>query len=176
MYIFDYSLKEGIPMIALEIQDTKDFMNKLLISPIFDHFCLIEATIATNQTVTIDGKINEDFFSQEELESLSLFNTWEVVKPLCFQVIKGNRTPLHFKITLTLSPSNIENVLKSAKLDYNAEQVKGLLLNLRYDGKKVTCITGTSMNIFTMDKRLEQHWDSLTEKFFKKNEIISTQL
>lgn len=163
-------------MIALEILDTKDFMHKLLISSVFDHFCLVEAVISTSQTITIDGRLNADFFSTDEQETLAPYNSWESVKPLCFQIIKGKRPPLHFKITLTLSPSNIDNVLKSAGLELTPEQVKGLLLNFRYDGNKVTCITGTSLNIFTMDKRLEQHWDSLTGIFFKKSKIISTQL
>lgn len=163
-------------MIALEIQETKDFMNKLLISPIFDHFCLVEASISTYQTVTIDGKVNQDYFSSEELDGMTPYNSWEKVKPLCFQVIKGNRTPLSFRITLTLSPDNIKNVLRSLNLNLTTEQVRGLLLNIKYDGTKVTCVTGTFLNIFSMDKQLETEWDTLAEKFLKKNQIISTHL
>lgn len=163
-------------MIALELIDPKDFMNKLLRTPIFDHFCLIEATIATFQTVSIDGSINKDYYSTEELENLTNYNTWEKIKPFCFQLIKGNRTPLSFRITLTLSPENIANVLQSLKLEFTTEQVKGLLFNLKFDGKKIICITGTSLTIFTMDKRLEHEWDSLAEKFLKKNQIIYTHI
>lgn len=163
-------------MTALEILDTKDFMNKLLLTPTFDHFCLIEASIATFQTVEIDGRINRDYYSSEELEELPPYSYWEKIRPFCLQLVKGKRTPLNFRITLSLSPNNIANVLLSSGLEFSPEQVKGLLLNLKYDGKKVTCITGTSLNIFTMDKRLEQEWDSLAEKFLKKNQIASTQL
>lgn len=163
-------------MIAIEIQETKDFMNKLLLSTVFDHFCLVEASICTYQTVTIDGNVNKEYYSEEELTDMPPYNSWEKVKPFCFQLIKGNRTPLNFRITLTLSPDNIANVLHSAHIELTPAQVNGLLLNLKYDGNKVTCITGTSLNIFTLDKRLEQEWDSLAEKFFKKNQIISTHL
>lgn len=163
-------------MTVFELPDTKDFMNKLLLTQIFDHFCLVEATIATGQTVIIDGKINADFYSSEELASLPPFQRWEKMKPFCLQWIKGDRTPMHFKITLTLSPDNIENVLQASRLDYSLSQIKGLLLNLKFDGNKLFCTTGISWNIFTMDKRLEQEWDSLTSLFFKKHQIISTRV
>lgn len=163
-------------MTVFELPDTKDFMNKLLLTPIFDHFCLVEAVISTGQTVVIDGKINADFYSSEELEALPPFQYWETIKPFCLEWIKGQRTPLYFKITLTLSPENIENVLRSAQLAYSSEQIKGLLLNLKFEKNKLFCTTGISWNIFTMDKRLEQEWDSLTSLFFKKHQIISTHL
>ncbi len=163
-------------MIALEIQETKDFMNKLLISPIFDHFCLVEASIATYQTVTIDGRVNRDYYDTEEQSNIPPYNSWEKVKPFCFQLIKGKRTPLSFRITLTLSPDNIVRVLSSLNLELTHQQVRGLLLNIKYDGSKVTCITGASLNVFTLDKQLEQEWDIMAEKFLKKNQIISTHL
>ena len=151
-------------------------MNKLLLTPVFDHFCLVEATIATGQTVVIDGRVNTDFYDPEELESLPPFQYWEKMKPFCLQWIRGSRTPLHFKITLTLSPDNIENVLHSSKFDYSLQQIKGLLLNLKFDRSRLFCTTGISWNIFTMDRRLEQEWDSLAGLFLKKHNIISTHL
>lgn len=163
-------------MIALQLLETKDFMNKLLLTDTFDHFCLISATISTFQTVDIDGKVNTDYYSSEELEEMPPYNTWARIKPFCLELIKGKRTPLSFRITLTLSPSNIENVLQSIDIGISAEQVKGLLLNLKFDGEKILCTTGTSLNIFTLDKRLEQEWDSLAEKFLKKNHIAAMEL
>lgn len=161
-------------MIALQLEETKDFMHKLLLTDIFDHFCLVEAAISTFQTVTINGKVNKDYYSSEELADLPPYNTWEQVRPFCFELMKGKRTPLSFRITLTLSPSNIENVLRSVDVGLTADQVNGLLLNFKFDGGKVLCTTGTSLTVFTMDRRLEQEWDTLAEKFMKKNNIIST--
>lgn len=163
-------------MIALELQDTKDFMNKLLLSPAFDHFCVVEATIVTYQTVAIDGKTNKSYYDDEDPEGQLPYNTWAKIKPFCVQLIKGRRTPLSFRITLTLSPDNIANVLHSIHSDLSPQQVQGLLLNLKYDGTKTTCITGISLSTFTLDKSLEQEWDALAVKFFKKNQIVSTQL
>ena len=42
---------------------------------------------------------------------------------------------------------------------------------LKYDGQKLQCITGTAMNLFTMDKSLDQAWDTMVQKFFAQKEI-----
>ena len=48
-------------MIALSIIDVKDFMNKLLIGEVFDRFFLVEASVTTFNTFTIDGRLQQDF-------------------------------------------------------------------------------------------------------------------
>ena len=55
-------------MIALQIQDIKNFMSKLLLSQTFDHFLLVEGSITTFNTFRIEGRVHKDFFSEEELE------------------------------------------------------------------------------------------------------------
>ena len=52
-------------MLALKISDIKDFMNKLLIGEVFDHFSFIESSITTFNTFTIDGKLQHDFFDTD---------------------------------------------------------------------------------------------------------------
>ena len=52
-------------MLALKISDVKDFMNKLLIGEVFDHFSLVEASVTTFNTFTIDGKLHHDFFDTD---------------------------------------------------------------------------------------------------------------
>ena len=42
-------------MLALKITDVKDFMNKLLIGEVFDRFSLVEASVTTFNTFTING-------------------------------------------------------------------------------------------------------------------------
>ena len=56
-------------------------------------------------------------------------------------------------------------------LDFELEDVRGLYINLKYDGQKLQCITGTAMNLFTMDKSLEQAWDVMVQRFFTQKEI-----
>ena len=49
-------------MLALTIIDVKDFMNKLLIGEVFDNFSLVEASVTTFNTFTIDGQTPAGFF------------------------------------------------------------------------------------------------------------------
>ena len=57
-------------MLALELTDIRDFMNKLLRSEIFDHFLLQEGVITSAASYVIDGHINKGFYSAEELEEI----------------------------------------------------------------------------------------------------------
>ena len=48
----------------------KSFMNSLLVGDTFDKFLLEEASITTFNTFTIDGHIQKDFYSEDELTTL----------------------------------------------------------------------------------------------------------
>ena len=56
-------------------------------------------------------------------------------------------------------------------LSYSEKDVQGLYLKFKYDGTLLTCTTGTSMNLFTLDKSLEQAWDKMAQRIFAKQEI-----
>ena len=80
-------------MTALQITSMKNFMSQLLISDTFDVFLLEEAVIGTANTFTIDGRINQEFFSGQEQESevpALEFRPWNEIKGLCFDLIQGN--------------------------------------------------------------------------------------
>lgn len=162
-------------MVSLQISGLKGFMNKLLLTPTFDHFLLAEAAVTTYNTFYIDGHLQKDFFTKEELEDPTFadraFSYWEQVRPFCLELMKGRKTPLGFKIVFQLSRSNTERLLQKAQLPYAAHDVNGLFLNLKYDGSTLNCITGTSMALFTLDKSLEHKWDSMVQKFFLKQGI-----
>jgi hypothetical protein len=88
---------------------------------VFDQFLLSEAVIVTGNTYTIDGHINLDFYSsddiallkQEALDKDRIFSAemvrWEKTKHFCFECIKGSRLPLSFKISLCLAPENVDS-------------------------------------------------------------------
>lgn len=162
-------------MTSFQILDIKGFMSRLLLKDTFDHFLTVEADITTFASFSIDGRLKKDYFTQEELEasggSQTPFAFWSQVRPFCLDLIKGKRTPLGFKIVFALSPSNTEKLLSQSAASLNLSDVEGLFLNLRYDGQRLSCITGTSLNLFTLDKSLERTWDEMVEKFFKKIEI-----
>ena len=102
-------------MIALSIIDVKDFMNKLLIGEVFDRFFLVEASVTTFNTFTIDGRLQQDFFDTDTVamhKSNSIeYSLWRDVKPYCFSVIRGRRTPLNFRIVLQLSHKQTQQIL-----------------------------------------------------------------
>lgn len=156
-------------MIALHLTSVKDCMSHLLLSETFDNFLFIEGEIITFNTFTIDGFNQNQFFSEEE--SVLEFSFWKHVKDYCFSIIKGKKTPLSFKFIFSLSPSNIARLIEQNHLDFQPDQVQGLYLNLRYDGNMLQCITGTSLKTFSMDKSLEQAWDSMVQKFFSQKNI-----
>ncbi|MBO6015329.1 MAG: hypothetical protein J6P60_01920, partial [Lachnospiraceae bacterium] len=44
--------------------------------------------------------------------------------------------------------------------------LKSLLLTVRYDGKRITCTSGTAYTTFVMDKTIDAIWDrALTASF-----------
>ncbi|MBQ6815480.1 MAG: hypothetical protein IJP13_08080 [Lachnospiraceae bacterium] len=170
--------------INIPSSDIKKLMNCLLVKETFDNFLLEEATITTYNTFTIDGHIHSDFYTTDELEALTdrALSTWRMIKPHCFNLIKGSKLPLRFKIVLKASASYTEKLLSDNPCGLALKDVGGLYINIRYDskhgmsGEEVTtatldCISMASLNIFSMDKTLEKTWDGVCEKFI--NELIS---
>ena len=162
-------------MIALQVKEVKSFMGKLLGSSCFDSFLLEEATISTYNTFHIDGHMNRDFFSSEEWDDPELraddFSAWKNVRPLCFDLIKGKKTPSGFKFILHLMPRFIPGILKAGETDITADQVKALVLTCKYDGSGLTLVTGTAFHTFIMDKSVDVLWDRTVRTFLTKKGI-----
>lgn len=161
-------------MIALHMLEIRDCMSKLLLSDIFDAFLFIEGDITTFNTFHLDGYLKKDFFDTEE--ALSRFSSreyslWKEVRTLCYTIIKGKKTPLGFKFVFCLSGENTSRLLVQEGLSFSPEDVRGLYLNLSFDGSTLHCVTGTSMNTFTMDKSLEHAWDTMVQRFFKQKQM-----
>ncbi|MBS6397220.1 MAG: hypothetical protein KH452_08730 [Clostridiales bacterium] len=160
-------------MIALQIADIKSFMKKLLLSESFDRFLLLEGSITTYNTFHIDGSLQRSYYTREEQENLGerTLSFWGEVRPFCLELIRGKRTPLAFRFTFRLSSGNVERLLSQTGIQIPAEQINGLLMNLRYDGHSLQCTTGTSLAVFTMDKKLDHAWDDMVQRYFRQMEI-----
>lgn len=154
-------------MIALQITSMKQFMNQLLVSDTFDSFLLEEAVISGANTFTIDGHINQDFFYSEDgiPEDLPEFRPWSEIKSLCFDLIKGKRTPLFFRFVLHLMPEKATGLLTKEGCDVDPAQVKALVLNIRYDGSKAVLTTGTAFHTFLLSKEPDNIWDKSLQKY-----------
>lgn len=157
-------------MIALQFSEVKECMTKLLLSETFDSFLFIEGEIVTFSTFTIDGFLKKEFFEKEMIPDRD-YALWREIREYCFSIIKGKRTPLRFQFVFGLSRPNIEKLLLQQALPYQLHDIQGLYLNLRYDGSHLQCVTGVSMNLFTMDKSPEQAWDQMVQRFFTQKEI-----
>ena len=162
-------------MKAFEIKELKNFMGKLLATETFDDFLLAEATIVTYNTFVIDGHLVKEFFTGDVNDDAGLptqeFSHWKDMRGLCFDLIKGKRTPVHFKIILHLKPAFIETILEQGDSSLSLSDIKAFVLNLRYDGSTLTCITGTAFHSFVLDKTPDKLWDEYITGFFTQNGI-----
>ncbi len=155
--------------------DTKKCMNELLIQHAFDSFLFLEGEITTFNTYHIDGRLKKDFYHQQTNEEITIpdreYALWKEQREFCFSIIKGKRTPLNFRFILSLSAPNIAKLMEQEGLTFSLSDVQGLYLNFKYDGTMLTCTTGTSMHLFTLDKSLETAWDKMVQRIFTKYEI-----
>ena len=160
-------------MLSIQIQDVKEFMNQLLRSDLFHPFYLWEASIKTGVSYHIDGRLNEDFYNTDELETLPQtdYISWAQIKPQIFSMIKGSNTPLSMKIILLLSETSTNQLLTKYNLPLSAENINGLFLNIYYDGINLTCTTGVSYRTFTMDKRLETVFEASILNLLRQAQI-----
>lgn len=154
-------------MIILNLK-TKNCMQHLLLKPTFDFFSLIEGEITTYNTFRIDGFIQKKFYEEPPAKA---YSSWGDLRDFCFQLIRGKRTPLSFRFILSLPEERFADFLAGQGLSVSPADIRGLYLNFKYDGTSLKCVTGTSLNIFTMDKSLENLWDDYAEKFFLQQEI-----
>ncbi|MBQ8627361.1 MAG: hypothetical protein IJ419_14550 [Agathobacter sp.] len=167
-------------MIALELTDVKDFMNKLLRSEVFDHFLMQEAVITSAATYTISGQITKGFYTEEEIEEHQLhgcrFLPFAMLRGNCFDLIKGKKTPSSFRFVFLLSPTNMEKTIASVGSSYKPSDVTGMYINLKYQNQLLSLTTGIAYNIFSTDKTLENEWDKMVVKFLKQNEIAFEEI
>lgn len=171
---------EWSQMIAITINEVKQFMGKLLVDQIFDNFLLEEATITVFNTFYIDGHINEGFYSAQEIEShpeyAASFSTWEQMKPICYSLIRGKRTPINFKIVLHLNEDATWSILENGNCMDLSTVVKSFVLTIKFDGSSLICTTGTAFHTFVMDKAPDILWDSAMKAFLNKHQIAFTEL
>jgi len=153
-------------MIACQLKDIKLFMNKLLNSETFDKFSLETARITTYNTFEIHGRTVPEFYNdlEEKPEVIPEFSLWRDMRPICFGLIKGNRTPVSFQFTLRADMDYTYRLIKQNEIDVDPAKVSCLFVNIRYEHGTLTCITGTSFTTFVADKSLETLWDTTFKK------------
>ncbi len=161
-------------MLPIKIEDVKGFTSQLFLHEGFDSFLLKEAQIVTFGAVSIDGRLRKGYFLTQELEELGdePYAPWKLWRPRFFDLIKGKRLPERFLIVLQLDLKQSEAFGREFGLE--KENLPSLYLNIRYEDGTLYCITGVSMNVFTLDKTIEREWDRRGELLLKKMGIAFT--
>lgn len=166
-------------MIALKLPEIKYFMNQLLCTETFDNFLLQEAVIQKDITWNVDGRLNTDFYNEEELEAQSLtglsFLPFGKVRSHCFDLIKGKRTPSYFKFVFLLSPKNLARTVEQAHTSFTPNDITAMFINLKFQNGELLLTTGVSYRIFSADKSLEHEWDRMVRLFLKNHDITSEE-
>ena len=145
-------------MIALTVENVKQFMHLLFKTNVFDKYEIHQAIATTFTTFEVTGDINESFFDEENKPQRK-FCTWEEIRPFIFSVIKGSSS----------APDELRNNL--------CENASALFINVNYENNVLTLITGYSLKTFSLNKDHEIIWDNYVEGFIKENNIsVSTRL
>ena len=76
---------------------------------------------------------------------------------------------------LHLKPDYVPGVLKGADPALTAEQIKALVLTVKYDGSSIFLVTGTAFCSFVPDKTLDAQWDKTMRQFLSKKGIAYTE-
>lgn len=162
-------------MKAYQIKDVKNFMSRLLGTDAFDSFLLAEASVTTYNTIVIDGHIVKEFFTGDIQDDHIMppyeFSEWKNMRSLCFDLIKGRRTPVNFKFVLHLKPELLEQILQNGNSTVSSADIKAFVLNIKYDGSMLTCITATAFHTFLPDKTPDKLWDDYLTQFLSEKEI-----
>lgn len=162
----NYNLERSFFMKLINITDVKTFMSCILIKDMFDNFLLEDASITTYNTFNIDGHIVKSYFTDEEYENIPQeLSYWHSMKPICYDLIKGKKTPVKFKFILKADSKLTASLLEENSLSFSLNDIGGLYINIRYENNTLDCISATNLNLFTLDKSLENVWDEYVKKF-----------
>lgn len=162
-------------MTAYKITELKNFMNRLLTTDCFDIFLLEQAVIITYNTFTIDGRLEKEFYTTEEWEEPSLrpypLSCWSDIRPICFSLIRGKKTPVRMKFVLQLKPEMTQKLIADNDIKIPDHFVKAFVLSIRYENGSMSCTTGVSFSSFLPDKTPERLWDDAFRRFLKNKNI-----
>ncbi len=164
-------------MKAYRAEDLRAFTQALFVGAVFDDFLVIEAEFRTFCTFSLRGNTERGWYTDEELEAerVEEYTSWKKLRPVCFGLIRGKRTPGSFRITLRLPPGKEESFLAEEAPSVRPEDLGGLFLNLRFEEGKLSCISAASMNVFPPVRSLETAWDRRTQEFFRTNGIAVSE-
>lgn len=151
----------------VEKENIKELMNGLLRGDIFNSFEVREAQISSFITFQINGLLSHEL--TEKLEPKRYFVTWQEIKPICFDFIKGRAKPKSIKIVFS-KDIEFTNAFHS--------NAAALFLNFNYENERdvATFTAATSQKEFALNKDIDMKWEEYILKFFDSNMISTHRL
>ncbi len=167
-------------MRALRFLSQAKTMHSLLLEESWDSFPLAEATIRSSFSLTLDGHLLCDFYSEKEWKRLETAGyrclPYGRLRKICLEAISGKRTPGYFKFVFLAPPALIRQLTDQAGDGVRSEDVDALAINLVYRDGVLQLTTGTSYRIFSMDRGLDRIWDHWVCEFLSKNHLDWAEL
>ena len=149
-------------MRLFKVKSVKKMMSGLLINNVFDEFLLNSLKLTTMVEYEIDGTYNKlwgDYDNQ--------YIRWKDIKPMVYELIKGNKTPTRIK-AIMIAPIN--NMLGGIESGLPSEQ-DGYVLNIKYENDELAITSAVSYKTFSLDRSKEKAWDDKVEKLLINNDI-----
>ena len=114
--------------------------------------------------------INKAFFDKDEIENFTEdFATWKNLRNICFEIIKGKKVPTRLKLVMAFPKVNYSKIVRELGSSIAEENISGLYFHIIYESNQIHIITSSSLNLFTMDKSLDNYWDKLISKFLESH-------
>lgn len=156
-------------MKAYKAEDLRTFTQALFTRDCFDPFLVVEAEFRTYCLFSVRGNTERSWYTDEELEADQVedYTSWKKLRPVCFGLIRGKKTPVSFRITFRLPPAEEEKLLREFSGNIRSEELGGFFLNLKYEDGKLLCFSAAAVNRFPKDRVLEEAWDLRAEQFFR---------
>lgn len=151
-------------MKVFRLFDTKNVMAHILTQNTFDDFLLSEVKINGKATMHLTGTPAAGFFSEEEMDERG-YVAYGFLRPICLEMIKGQKTPESFTFMFLLPTKKLEALLEETDSTLQSFDVENLSFLVRYKDGELTLTTGSAFKIFTMDKSMNAAWDSWVEKY-----------
>ncbi|MDD6194643.1 MAG: DUF5721 family protein [Lachnospiraceae bacterium] len=162
-------------MVALRVLDIKKCMNYMLATGAFDAWEVAEIKITAKVSYVIDGHLTPDFLSPEEMDAENLLPggcvSFGNLRPLCFEMIKGKRTPHFFRFSFLCPREQMKEMITGEQLRISPEDIVNLTMNITFHQGELLVTTSCLERSFSLDKTLAHAWDSWVLDFFRKMEI-----
>ncbi|MGI6108102.1 MAG: DUF5721 family protein [Lachnospiraceae bacterium] len=95
------------------------------------------------------------------------FVSWKDIRPICFSMIRGKRTPLSFRLVL-LCPASEAPEYFGELAGAEDSGISSFVLVLQYKDGKITATTAVSYSRFALDRGPERQWDSEAAEWFRR--------